>query len=364
MTDKIPLGEICEFTYGDALKEQNRLPGKVPVYGSNGIVGWHNEALTRGKTIVIGRKGSIGEINWSDLPCFPIDTTYFVDSTKKPCDLKWLFYALLQLDLTRLNKSAAVPGLNREDAYDQRVVFPSPLEQQRITGLLERADRLRRVCRYGLTLCDEVLSAAFLEKFGDPRTNPNKYPRAVVEELGKVQTGTTPPRERTEFYGTHIEWIKSDNITLDDIYPTKAVEGLSLAGEQVGTVVQSGSLLVTCIAGSLASIGNVVLTNRRVAFNQQINAITSHPDVDPLFLYSLMLVAKPLVQRGATKAMKKMITKSKLEELLLFKPALAEQSSFGSVLTQWSRMRQTTRESLHQADHLFQTLLHQAFSTP
>ena len=76
-TRTVQLGDICEFHYGDSLKENRRQPGHVPVFGSNGIVGWHNEATTSGPTIVIGRKGSIGEINWSDVPCFPIDTTYF-----------------------------------------------------------------------------------------------------------------------------------------------------------------------------------------------------------------------------------------------------------------------------------------------
>ena len=135
------------------------------------------------------------------------------------------------------------------------------------------------------------------------------------------------------------------------------------AGERVGTVVEPGSLLLTCIAGSIISIGNVVLTNRRVSFNQQINAITPHSGVDPLFLYALMLAAKPLVQRGATEAMKKMITKGKLEALLLFKPPLAEQREFARVLDLWSRMRQTSRESFRQSDHLFHTLLHEAFAT-
>ncbi len=253
-------------------------------------------------------------------------------------------------------------GLNTTIFRECSVPLPSITEQQRIARLLQQADRLRRMRHYALQMCNELLPAAFLERFGEPHANPYKYPRALVEELGEVETGGTPPRERKEYYGTHVEWIKSDNITLGDIYPSKAVEGLSVAGEKVGTLVEPGSLLVTCIAGSVASIGNVVLTNRRVAFNQQINAITPHTDVDPLFLYALMLVAKPLVQRGATEAMKKMITKSKLEELLLFKPPLAEQQKFAGVLAVWSRMRRTSRESLRQADHLFQTLLNQAFS--
>src|SRR5262249_6231555 len=157
--------------------------------------------------------------------------------------------------------------------------IPDLATQRAVALQLDQTAALTRTRRYALQTCDEVLAAAFLEKFGEPLNNSNKYLRASVEELGQVETGNTPSRERKEYYGSHVEWIKSDNITLSDIYPSKAVEGLSEAGEQVGTVVGPGSLLVTCIAGSVASIGNVVLTNRRVAFNQQINSITPHADV-------------------------------------------------------------------------------------
>jgi type I restriction enzyme, S subunit len=141
-TRTVQLGEVCEFVYGGSLEEQARRPGKVPVCGSNGVFGWHDRATTSGPTIVIGRKGSIGEANWSSDPCFPIDTTYYIDKTKTPCDLRWLYFTLLKLDLTRLNKSAAVPGLNRDVAYEQQIPFPSLRDQQRIAGQLEQADRV------------------------------------------------------------------------------------------------------------------------------------------------------------------------------------------------------------------------------
>jgi type I restriction enzyme S subunit len=123
-----------------------------------------------------------------------------------------------------------------------------------------------------------------------------------------------------------------------------------------------GALLVTCIAGSETSIGNVVLTDRRVAFNQQINAVTPHRDVDPLFLYGLFRTAKPLIQRSTTLAMKRMITKGKLEQLGLIKPPLDLQQKFATVISRVERLRAVQREAVRQADHLFDSLLHRAFS--
>lgn len=88
------LGTFCEFKYGRSLAAKNRKGGKFPVYGSNGIVGLHDAPLTSGPTIIIGRKGSAGALQYSEKPCFPIDTTYYIDDTCTEADLKWLFFML------------------------------------------------------------------------------------------------------------------------------------------------------------------------------------------------------------------------------------------------------------------------------
>lgn len=253
-------------------------------------------------------------------------------------------------------------SVRKDDLLDLELQLPALPEQRRIAEVLEQADRLRRTRRYALELSDTFLPATFLEMFGDPVTNPKGWERATISELGAVETGSTPPREMSEFYGDAIEWIKSDNIGLAQPFPTRATEGLSAAGMAVGTVVGTGSILVTCIAGSETSIGNVVLCDRGVAFNQQINAVTPHSDVDSWFLYGLLLTVKPLIQRSTTLAMKRMITKSKLEQLLLMKPPLPHQRRFADLVRGHERLRAAQRESLRQAEHLFQSLLHRAFA--
>lgn len=72
------LGEICEFAYGKGLKSEKRTEGEYLVVGSNGIVGTHNEYLVEGPGIVIGRKGTIGEVAWIHKNFFPIDTTFYI----------------------------------------------------------------------------------------------------------------------------------------------------------------------------------------------------------------------------------------------------------------------------------------------
>lgn len=115
-----PLGNIAPLNYGKALKSTERKDGKVPVYGSSGIVGTHNLALVDSGAIVVGRKGNVGSLYFSPLPCFPIDTVYYI----APAQASYrLFLALHQLNF--ISSDTAVPGLNRTYAHSLPVLQPS-----------------------------------------------------------------------------------------------------------------------------------------------------------------------------------------------------------------------------------------------
>ena len=136
------LKRICRFVYGDSLPTETRQEGNVPVFGSNGCVGFHTAANTHAPCIVIGRKGSFGKVNFSQVPVFAIDTTYFVDDRYTHADLRWLSYLLVSLKLDGISKDSAVPGLAREDAYAQHAAYPASIDEQvAIVRYLDHADR-------------------------------------------------------------------------------------------------------------------------------------------------------------------------------------------------------------------------------
>lgn len=126
-----PMEEVIELAYGKALKEADRMPGDIPVYGSNGRVGWHNRSLFDGPGIIVGRKGNPGTVTWSQTPFFCIDTTYYVVPLDVVRSLYYLFYALRAQDLQSLSADSAVPGLSRRIAYmNKMLVPPSQVIQQ------------------------------------------------------------------------------------------------------------------------------------------------------------------------------------------------------------------------------------------
>lgn len=115
------LADLCELKYGKALKAAERRKGEIPVYGSGGITGFHDKALVTNPTIIVGRKGTVGSLYWESGPCFPIDTVFYVDPK---VSLTFCYHAMMLMRLHQLNTDAAVPGLNRDNAYRQTVIVP------------------------------------------------------------------------------------------------------------------------------------------------------------------------------------------------------------------------------------------------
>lgn len=143
-----PVGSLLEFQYGKGMKASEHLAeGTVPVFGSNGIVGYCKTPLTETPSIIIGRKGSAGALNLCEGPSWTKDVAYFVEAPDY-FDLRYLLIGLQTLNLESLGKGVK-PGLSRSDAYILPLAMPPLAEQRRIVA---KVDEL-------MTLCDRLEAA-------------------------------------------------------------------------------------------------------------------------------------------------------------------------------------------------------------
>lgn len=133
------LGEVIKLEYGKPLPKESRDEGgKYPAYGANGVKCWSNRYYLDKKSIIVGRKGSAGEVNLTDEKFWPLDVTYFVTYDDTQYDLTFLYLCLKHLQLTKLAKGVK-PGINRNDVYQIEFVFPPLLEQKQIVSILDKA---------------------------------------------------------------------------------------------------------------------------------------------------------------------------------------------------------------------------------
>ena len=138
--ERFEIGDICEFAYGDGLKESLRISGDFNVFGSNGVIGTHNEYLVEGPFIIVGRKGTAGAVHYSQGNGFPIDTTFFISKNELKTDkilLKFLYVQLMSLRLDENLAEQTVPGLNRNEVYKKFIYIPSIEIQEKVLQGIE-----------------------------------------------------------------------------------------------------------------------------------------------------------------------------------------------------------------------------------
>lgn len=186
----VRLGDLFDLKYGYGLTAQSRTHGNVPVYGSSGIVGFHDSAVVNSSGVVVGRKGNVGAIHYSPVPFYPIDTVYFVDETKQKSDLHFLYYLLSRVPFKQIGSDVGVPGLNRDLAYQLEVNIPEDIkEQKRIAGVLATFDdKIENNNRIVKTL-EEMAQAIFKEWFVNFHFPGHEKVEFIDSGLGRIPKG-------------------------------------------------------------------------------------------------------------------------------------------------------------------------------
>jgi type I restriction enzyme S subunit len=272
---------------------------------------------------------------------------YFLAKVLKKIEDKTSFVTVKHLSVKKIN-SITIP------------LPPLPIQHQ-IADLLDTADALCRTTAEQLQQLDDLAESVFLEMFGDVVRNEKGWEKKQLRKIGKIQTGNTPPRSIEKYYGNDVEWIKTDNINIPQMYLSKAKEFLSLEGEKKGRTVDKGAILVTCIAGSKRVIGNPAISDRKVAFNQQINSISPYK-ASSLFLYYQFIIAQPYVQSFSTNGMKGMINKTAFGNIEFIIPPIELQNEFEKIIENIEVQKAELKQSLQDSEDLFKGLLQEIFN--
>ena len=159
-------GELSTLEYGKSFRGYASSAGPYRVYGTNGPIGWHSEALCSYPSVIIGRKGAYRGVHYSATPFFAIDTAFYL-KPKVELDTRWAYYELLTKDINGMDSGSAIPSTSREDFYGLTVQVPPLAEQRTIAHILGTLDdKIELNCRMNETL-EEMARALFKDWFVD-----------------------------------------------------------------------------------------------------------------------------------------------------------------------------------------------------
>ena len=318
--------------------------------------------LLKKGTILYTIFATLGEVGILDIEACTNQAIAGININDPRITTDYLYYYLKSKKdyVNNIGRGVAQNNINLTTLKKFEIPLINVDKQLNIVEILEKVERMIDLKKKEIDDLDLLIKARFVEMFGDPVNNPKKFEKQSLKDTCKIITGNTPSRAVEEYYGDFVEWIKTDNIVSGAINPTRAVEYLSEEGMKAGRVVKEDTILMACIAGSIASIGRVCVTDRTVAFNQQINAIVPK-DYNPLFLYVLLQISKGYLIEDVSMALKGILSKSKLEEKEFIVPPLELQQQFADFVQQVDKSKLAVQKSLEKTQQLFDSLMQEYF---
>ena len=312
--------------------------------------------------ILISVRAPIGAMNYAKEECCIGRGLAALTPDKTKVSPKFIFWLLKgkNAELNSKGTGSTFKAIGRKVLEETKVPDISLEKQLEHSETLEKIYAVIQHRKSELQMLDDLIKARFVELFGDPRSNPFGFEKKMLKDTCKVITGNTPSRAIAEYYGDYIEWIKTDNIVSGILNPTQATESLSEKGMNVGRTVEKDSILMACIAGSIASIGRVCIADRIVAFNQQINAVVPE-QYNILFLYVLLQMSKDYLVEDINMALKGILSKSKLEEKEFIIPPMDLQEQFSDFVKQVNKSKVKVQKALDETQKLFDSLMQQYF---
>ena len=366
------LTEVCNIQYGYPFDSSKFSETEgVPLIRIRDVTRGYSETFTTEEykseylvysgDLLIGMDGEFNIARWGEIPAL-LNQRVCRLIPSKAIDKGYLYYymptALKEIEAK--TPFVTVKHLSAKELNKIKIPLPPLDEQRKIAAVLDKVSDLIAKRRQQLDKLNELIKARFVEMFGDPVENPMSWDKIALGKRCDIVTGNTPSRAEPENYGNFIEWIKSDNINTPAVLLTEAQEYLSETGFHKCRFVEAGSLLMTCIAGSINCIGNVAVTDRRVAFNQQINAIVPKQD-DVLYLYWLMLLSKPAIHSTINMALKGILSKGQLSEMVFPFPPIKLQNQFAAFVEQTEKTKTTISKSLEKLETLKKALMQEYF---
>ncbi len=363
--DSIPHGwkviRFDDFTTlqrGRDLTKNQFKSGDIPVAGSNGVIGYHDESFVKSPGITVGRSGSCGKVNFYSMDFWAHNTSLYVRDFHGN-DERFTSYLLGFLDLSRFRTGASVPTLDRNSFKELPLTVPEVDEQRRIAHVLTAVQTAIEQQARLIELTRELKSALMNKLFteGLPRPNGSLKPvRSVETEIGLVPESWEVVKIGDVFYFSSGKTRPSDieeNPTIDKPFPVYGGNGVMGYADKY--LLEEPALILGRV-GEYCGVAHHTQGKAWISDNAlYIKEIKR--EVNTKYMAEYFTFAN--LNRYSNKAGQPLITQGIISAVSMPLPKLDEQEEiyqYFDALNKKSELLQSKKEKL---EELFRTLLHQ-----
>lgn len=273
------LKELVKIKYGKNQKDVENPNGKYPIYGTGGLMSYADKYLYDKPSVLIGRKGSISKVRFSDKPFWTVDTLFYTEVNEDIVIPKYLYYKMLTMDMSDYNEGTTIPSLRTDTLYRIELDIPDKKRQQRVVKILEPLDNKIEINNEINNNLLELCNFLFHE-YLDEYENKIEY-KKIADIAKKVVTGKTPSTSNKDFWDGSIPFITIPDMH-NQTFTIKTERNITELGAK--STIPKNSISVSCIA----TVGLVSINTEESQTNQQINSIILNNDYELYYLYEYL----------------------------------------------------------------------------
>lgn len=378
------LGDLCQIRSGGTPSRDvpEYFGGEIPwakiddLNTDSGVVTETVEGITqrgldaiRGRifpegTLLFAMYGSVGKIAWAGCELSTNQAILGIEVEDSLTLDRHYLYRWLQSQRSRFESEASgVTQKNLSAGYvrDQLIPLPPIHLQRRIAVILDKADGIQKKRRQALMLADDFLRSIFLDMFGDPTTNPKGFPIQPLGNLSEVRTGATPSRDRPDYYGGDIPWVKTGEVDEDLIVDAEERITASAIAETNCKVFPVGTILIA-MYGQGKTRGKCGVLGIPAATNQACAAVMPTDSISNSYLFYLLRASYETIRAMARGGNQENLNLGMIKNIGIPIPPSPLQNRFSDIAMAVSRNKAHQKSSLQEAMSLFASVSASAFN--
>jgi len=348
------LGDFVTLQRGHDLPAYRRVSGEVPIMGSFGVTGWHNEAKTNGPGVTVGRSGaSFGVVSYCSIDYWPLNTALYVKEFYGN-DVRFAYYFLNSIDFKRFNSGSAQPSLNRNFIHPLPITIPPLPEQKAIASVLSSLDdKIDLLHRQNKTL--EAMAESLFRQWFVKEAQEDWEEQSLLEVIQLIGGGT-PKTAIAEYWDGDISWLAGGDIASNHksfiSYSAKSIT-------EVGLNNSSAKLLpkYATVISARGTVGKYCLLAKPMAFSQSNYGIL--PNISKCFFFTYLLVNHVVeeLQSSAYGSVFDTITTTTFKEIKIPLPIETEILRFEQSVSQYFKKMFLNKSQIRTLEKLRDTLL-------